>query len=54
MKTLITKLSLIALPLAGHPVTTGSSTSRGYVIGGIIAFFILGYLVYTLMKPEKF
>jgi K+-transporting ATPase KdpF subunit len=26
----------------------------GYVIGAIIALFILGYLFYTLIKPERF
>jgi len=26
----------------------------GYIIGVIIALLILGYLLYTLIKPEKF
>jgi K+-transporting ATPase KdpF subunit len=26
----------------------------GYLIGAIIAALILGYLLYTLVKPEKF
>jgi K+-transporting ATPase KdpF subunit len=26
----------------------------GYIIGALIALFILGYLLYTLVKPEKF
>jgi K+-transporting ATPase KdpF subunit len=26
----------------------------GYLIGAIIALFMLGYLIYTLVKPEKF
>ncbi len=30
------------------------NTSTGYVIGAIIALLILGYLLYTLIKPEKF
>jgi K+-transporting ATPase KdpF subunit len=30
------------------------STSSGYIIGAIIALFILGYLLFTLIKPEKF
>lgn len=25
-----------------------------YTIGGIIALLILGYLIYSLVKPEKF
>jgi K+-transporting ATPase KdpF subunit len=30
------------------------NTSTGYAIGAIIALLILGYLLYTLIKPEKF
>jgi K+-transporting ATPase KdpF subunit len=32
----------------------GLSTSPGYLLGGIIALFLLGYLLYTLFAPEKF
>ena len=28
--------------------------STGYIIGAIIALLILGYLLYSLVKPEKF
>lgn len=28
--------------------------SSGYIIGSIIAFLLFGYLMYTLIKPEKF
>jgi K+-transporting ATPase KdpF subunit len=34
--------------------TTEMSTPAGYIIGAIIAIVILGYLVYSLIKPEKF
>ena len=30
------------------------ATPGGYSIGALIAFLILGYLLYTLIKPEKF
>jgi K+-transporting ATPase KdpF subunit len=30
------------------------STFGGYFIGAIIALLILGYLIYALLKPEKF
>jgi K+-transporting ATPase KdpF subunit len=30
------------------------NTSTGYVIGGIIALLIFAYLLYSLIKPEKF
>ena len=26
----------------------------GYLVGGIIAVLIMAYLVYSLLKPEKF
>jgi len=30
------------------------STTAGYITGAVIALFILAYLVYSLIKPEKF
>jgi K+-transporting ATPase KdpF subunit len=33
------------------PIEVNSST--GYIIGAIIALFMLGYLLYSLVKPEK-
>jgi K+-transporting ATPase KdpF subunit len=30
------------------------NNSIGYLIGVIIALFILGYLLYSLIKPENF
>ena len=33
---------------------TEMSTPTGYIIGAIIALVILGYLIYSLIKPEKF
>jgi K+-transporting ATPase KdpF subunit len=40
------------LLVLSRPVET--NLSSGYVIGAIIALLILGYLLYTLVKPEKF
>jgi K+-transporting ATPase KdpF subunit len=40
------------LLVLSKPVEINLST--GYVIGAIIALFILGYLLYTLIKPERF
>lgn len=34
--------------------TDGMNQSAGYVIGAVIALLILGYLLYSLIKPEKF
>ncbi|MCX6269009.1 MAG: K(+)-transporting ATPase subunit F [Bacteroidetes bacterium] len=30
------------------------NVAHGYVIGAVIALFIMGYLIYSLIKPEKF
>jgi K+-transporting ATPase KdpF subunit len=38
-------------------VTSGSfemNDQAGYALGALIALSILGYLVYALVKPEKF
>jgi K+-transporting ATPase KdpF subunit len=54
MKTKITKSFLV---LAAVPVASGSDVANSplsYLIGGIIALLIMGYLVYTLLRPEKF
>jgi K+-transporting ATPase KdpF subunit len=42
--------ALIALLMAAP----GGHNPAGYAIGGIISLFILGYLIYSLLKPEKF
>jgi len=36
------------------PAKAVSEGNTGYIIGGIIALLILGYLIYTLLWPEKF
>jgi len=30
------------------------NTSAEYIIGAILTLFILGYLLYSLIKPEEF
>jgi K+-transporting ATPase KdpF subunit len=42
---------VIVPPLSDTPVSNGTVS---YLIGGIIALIILGYLIYTLLRPEKF
>jgi K+-transporting ATPase KdpF subunit len=49
MKTFKTTLLIVA-PIA---TATGSGTG-GYIIGAVISLLILIYLIYSLIKPEKF
>jgi K+-transporting ATPase KdpF subunit len=51
-KTATFLFSLPAAPLNAHPVVSNGMLS--YLVGGIIALLILGYLIYTLLHPEKF
>ncbi len=50
-KALKSLLSLVVVPIH-EPVASNGPVS--YLIGGIIALLILGYLIYTLLHPEKF
>jgi K+-transporting ATPase KdpF subunit len=34
--------------------TALSNDTVSYLIGGVIALLILAYLIYTLLRPEKF
>ena len=43
--------TIIFLNLAGP---LHSENLSGYLIGAIIGILILGYLIYSLIKPEKF
>ena len=36
------------------PAVSGVNMDIGYIIGSVIALFILGYLIYALIKPDKF
>lgn len=43
--------------LALNSIPSDSGLSNGplaYLIGGIVALLILGYLIYTLLHPDKF
>jgi K+-transporting ATPase KdpF subunit len=51
------KVTVSFMLLAVIPETAEAAVSKspsGYLIGGIIALLILGYLVYTLVRPDKF
>jgi K+-transporting ATPase KdpF subunit len=52
-----TKIATSFMSIAVVPIHSDEAVSNGpvsYIIGGIIALLILGYLVYTLLHPEKF
>jgi len=51
------KVSQSLVLLLAVPAPAGELNSNGtlsYLIGGIIALLIMGYLVYTLVHPDKF
>jgi len=45
---------MIATILLMTPPSVETNTSAGYIFGSVIALLILGYLVFTLIRPEKF
>jgi K+-transporting ATPase KdpF subunit len=53
-------MKMIMIALAFNAINSESlqkasdNESMAYLTGIIIAVFILGYLVYSLLKPEKF
>jgi len=53
MKTL-QKSFLLLVPVAQEAHGSIVNGTIGYIVGAIIAVLIMGYLVYSLLKPEKF
>lgn len=52
MKTKVTNSFI----LLAAPATSDAAVSNGpvsYLIGGLIALLIMGYLIYTLIRPDK-
>jgi K+-transporting ATPase KdpF subunit len=47
-----TKGLLSIIPVMSDPVISNGNVS--YIVGAIIALLILGYLIYTLLRPDKF
>jgi K+-transporting ATPase KdpF subunit len=54
MKTGIIKLFGLLTVIPGASAAPLSNGPVSYLIGGIIGLFILGYLIYSLIKPKKF
>jgi K+-transporting ATPase KdpF subunit len=47
-------LPLMSIMAAVPESGTAEINQVSYIIGAIIAFFILGYLMYSLLKPDRF
>jgi K+-transporting ATPase KdpF subunit len=45
-------MTLVVVPV--HSEAAVSNDPLSYLIGGIVALLIMGYLIYTLIRPEKF
>jgi K+-transporting ATPase KdpF subunit len=54
MKIKIPTLSMSLLVVPVHSDTAVSNGPVSYLIGGVIALLIMGYLIYTLLRPEEF
>ena len=50
----IKSIDMVAAILIVSQTPVETDISSGYIIGAIIALFLFGYLIYTLIKPEKF
>jgi K+-transporting ATPase KdpF subunit len=56
-----TKISTLFMSLTVVPINTDTAASASasnspvsYLIGAIVALLIMGYLIYTLLRPDKF
>jgi K+-transporting ATPase KdpF subunit len=54
MKTIALKSLMFLIIVPVQPDSAVSNGPVSYIIGGIIALLIMGYLIYTLLHPEKF
>jgi K+-transporting ATPase KdpF subunit len=52
-----TKILASFFPLVAVPVQSGTEVESGsvsYLIGGFVSILLMGYLIFTLLHPEKF
>jgi K+-transporting ATPase KdpF subunit len=54
MKTNTLKSFMLLAAVPGPSGSAASNSPLSYLIGAIIALLIMGYLVYTLLRPDKF
>jgi K+-transporting ATPase KdpF subunit len=50
----IMRTYIIPVLAAPHPDVPVANGHVSYLIGGIVAILIMGYLIYTLLRPDKF
>ncbi|HEY4786859.1 MAG TPA: K(+)-transporting ATPase subunit F [Bacteroidales bacterium] len=47
-------LTIILVTAPAHSNTAVANGTVSYVIGSVIALLIMGYLIYSLLRPDKF
>jgi K+-transporting ATPase KdpF subunit len=45
---------ILAVPDAATSASGSEASQASYILGAVLALLILGYLIYSLLKPEKF
>jgi K+-transporting ATPase KdpF subunit len=53
-RNLTTAIFLLEIPDTTSAANSAEINQATYIIGAVIALFILGYLIYSLLKPDKF
>lgn len=54
MKTMIFILSVLPPVVEGGPKAGEMNSPTWYIIGALLSVLLLAYLIYALVKPEKF
>lgn len=54
MKTMIFILGVMPPAIEGGSKAGGMNSPAWYVIGALLTIFLFAYLIYALIKPEKF
>jgi len=54
MKTMNFILGVVPSAIEGSSKTGEMNSPTWYIIGALLAIFLLAYLIYALVKPEKF
>jgi K+-transporting ATPase KdpF subunit len=54
MKTMIFILGVVQSVTEGSTKAGEMNSPAWYMIGALLAIFLLAYLIYALIKPEKF